>query len=127
MSSLSPRDVPQMRIRWWPLVPIVLIGSGLLYAVQVEGFSIFRASNEFTFFIGLINVFVYVWIRAWSRLQLRSQVATVVFLFAIQALLLAMFRFDEFSGDGRVLFRWRWAQTPEQRLAEYSAKADKRA
>lgn len=127
MSSPSPRDVAQVHVRWWPLVPIVLIGSGLLYAVQVEGFSFIRASNEFTFIIGLINVFVYVWVRAWSGLHLRSQVTTIMFLFAVQALLLAMFRCDEFSGDGRVLFRWRWTQTAEQRLAEYSAKADKRA
>ena len=107
MTSPSPRDVAQVHVRWWPLVPIVLIGSGLLYAVQVEGFSFFRASNEFTFIIGLINVFVYVWVRAWSGLHLRSQVTIIMFLFAVQALLLAMFRCDEFSGDGRVLFRWR--------------------
>src|SRR5689334_11200417 len=124
MSSRSPRDVAQVHVRWWPLVPIVLIGGGMLYAVQVEGFSFFRASNEFTFVIGLINVFVYVWIRAWSRLNITSQVATVMFLVTVQAFLIGMFRFDEFSGDGRVLFRWRWTQSPEQRLAEYSAKAD---
>ncbi|MBM4076577.1 MAG: hypothetical protein FJ267_13180 [Planctomycetes bacterium] len=33
-----------------------------------------------------------------------------------------MFRFVEFAGDGRILFRWRWTSTPEQRMTEFSSK-----
>jgi outer membrane protein assembly factor BamB len=126
MSSPSPRDVPPAHIRWWPLIPIVLIGSGLFYAVQVEGFSIIRPARDFTIIVGLVNVLIYIWIRTWSKLRKASQSATVIFLLAVQALLLLIFRFNEFSGDGRILFRWRWAGTPEQRLAEYSSTADER-
>lgn len=124
MSSSSFRDGPPARVRWWPLVPITLIGGGFLYAVQVEGFSIIRPARDFTIIVGLINLFVYLWVRVWSGLKKSNQIATVVFVIAVQSLLVLLFRFDEFAGDGRILFRWRWIPTPEQRLAEFSSKAD---
>lgn len=120
---MSKRPLP---IRWWPLGPIGLAGCGLLYAVQVAGFSVIRPSRDFTIVIGLINLAVYVWARAWSRLQPRTQFVTIGLLVAIQATLLSILRLDGFAGDGRVLFTWRWTSTPEKRLGDYSSQAKER-
>lgn len=116
-----------MPTRWWPLAIIVLIGSGLIYAVQVQGFRIIQPARDFTIIVGLLNVAVYVWVRAWSRLPKTPQVALVVFLASVQGLMLLIFRLDEFAGDGRILFQWRWTKSPEQQLAEFTWKAKKRA
>jgi len=114
-----------MRIRWWPLAGITLIGGGLFYAVQVAGFSIVRPAHDFTILIGLLNVLLYVWVRAWSGLQKRTQITTISVVFAIQALLSLMLRGNEFAGDGRIIFQWRWTATPEQRLAAFSPQTHK--
>lgn len=118
----SPRDSRSTRIRWWPLAIIVLFGGGLLYAVQVEGVSLVKPAHDFTIVIGLLNVVLYVWVRAWSKLEKTAQISTIAVVFAIQAFLSLMFRGDEFAGDGRIIFQWRWTPTPEQRLADFSLK-----
>lgn len=120
MSAPSPRDPSTLPVRWWPLIPIALVGGGLIYLVQGLGYSIVRPARDFTIIVGLINLAAYVWIRAISRLSTRPQITAVGTLLLFQAALLLMFRFDEFAGDGRILFQWRWTRSPEQRLAEFS-------
>jgi len=108
-------------IRWWPLGLIGLAGGGLLYAVQVNGFSLIRPSRDFTIVVGLINLAVYVWARAWSRLPPRMQFVAIALLVGVQATLLSILRLDGFAGDGRILVKWRWTSTPEERLGDYSS------
>ena len=122
-----PPNTPQSPVRWWPLGPICVVGSVLLYVVQVEGWSVIRPSRDFTIVVGLINFFVYVWVRAWSRMRTATQVTAIGLLLASQTAMLAVLRLEGFAGDGRVLFKWRWAPTPEERLADFSLKAEERA
>lgn len=126
MNPPPPHDLRSMRFRWWPLAVILLVGGGLFYAVQVAGISIVRPAHDFTILIGLLNVLLYVWVRAWSRLQKRAQLTTIAVVFAIQAVLSTLFRGNEFAGDGRIIFQWRWTPTPEQRLAEFSPRTNER-
>lgn len=119
MRSLSQRDKRPLSVRWWPLVPIGLVGGGTLYAVQVEGLSVLRPALDFTIAIGIINLAVYVWVRVFSRLRGTAQIATIGGVLAIQGALLLILRPDGFAGDGRIVFAWRWTPTPEERLIQF--------
>src|SRR5579863_183851 len=116
----------KLSIRWWPLGLIGLAGGGLLYAVQVSGLSVIRPSRDLTIVIGLVNLAIYVWLRAWSRLQPPTQFVAIGLFVAVQATLLSILRLDGFAGDGRILFTWRWESTPEQRLGDYSSQSRER-
>ena len=98
---------------------IILVGAGLLYAVQVEGLSLFEPARDFSIVVYLMNLAFYIWIRTGSRFKLTTQIACIVFVLAVQTLLVQLVRFDEFAGDGRILFRWRFRPTPEERLAKF--------
>jgi outer membrane protein assembly factor BamB len=100
---------------------IALVGGGLIYAVQVQGWSVVRPSRDFKILIALINLAIYLWIRVWSRLSKKVQFAAIGLLIAAQAALLSMVRLEGFTGDGRIVFRWRWTPTPEERLAEFAS------
>lgn len=110
-------------VRWWLLTVICLTGAGLLYVVQVEGWSVTRPGRDLTIVVGLINLALYIWVRVVSRLQKRTQIATIGLLFTLQGAAYSMVRTDGFAGDGRVIFKWRWTPTPEERLAEFTARA----
>lgn len=110
-----------LSIRWWLLGLIGLAGGGLLYAVQVNGLSVIRPSRDFTIIVGLINLAVYVWARAWSRLRPAIQFVAIALLVIVQATLLSILRLDGFAGDGRIVFKWRWTSTPEERMGDYSS------
>lgn len=125
MSFQSPHGLPPAPIRWWQLLLIVLIGSGLLFAVQAGVVCVIRPSLDFMLIIGVTNVAIYIWVRRWSCLSRLKQILAVVFYIAIQLSVVLMFGLDEFAGNGRILFRWRWTPTPEQRLSDFSSKADK--
>lgn len=115
-----------LSIRWWPLFTIGLIGGGMLYAVQMEGWSITRPGLDLKIVIGLINLAVYIWVRSLSRLQMRAQIAMIGLFVAVQGAALSMLRMDGFSGDGRIVFQWRWDPTPEEQLAGFSLHIKKR-
>ena len=120
MWARSSRSLPARSTRWWPLLVIGLVGSGMFYAVQIQGWSVLRPAMDFKIGVGLINLAFYVWVRAWSKLPMRTQMAAIVLLLTTQAALLAMIRLDGFAGDGRLVFQWRWTPTPEKRLADFS-------
>ena len=119
-------DRSLFRIHWWPLAMIALVGGVLIYAVQVQGWSVMRPSRDLKVVIALINLAMYLWIRVRSRSPMKVQFAAIGLLIAAQAALLPMVQVEGFTGDGRIVFRWRWSPTPDERLAEF-ASTSKRA
>lgn len=126
MAARLPSDAPPSSVRWWPLLLIFIAGGGMLYAVQIAGWRISRPGRDAIILAGVINLALYVWVRAWSRLQHSAQINTVVLVVAIQAAFALMLRVDGFTGDGRMILKWRWTPTPEQRLADFSSKTTER-
>ncbi|MEJ7592578.1 MAG: PQQ-binding-like beta-propeller repeat protein [Planctomycetaceae bacterium] len=122
MSDRDSQHSPVRSIRCWPMFLIALIGCGIFFVVQVRGWSLIRPGIDIQIFVGLFNLAVYIWVRAWSNLRRRAQISAIVFLLIAQAILLVMLRLDGFAGDGRIVVQWRWTPTPEERLAEFSTR-----
>ncbi len=122
MSNRDSQHLPVKSIRWWPMFLIGAIDCGMFFVIQVRGWSLIRPGIDIQFFIGLVNLAVYVWVRTWSNLRIRIQAGTIVFLLAAQAALLVTLRLDGFSGDGRLVLKWRCTPTPEERFAEFSTE-----
>ncbi len=109
-------------IRWWPIFLIGSLACGMYFVVQVCGWSLIRPGIDIQIVVGLFNLAVYVWVRAWANLRMRAQISAIALLLTAQATMLAMLRLDGFAGDGRLVLKWRWTPTPEDRFADFATR-----
>ena len=94
----------------------MLLGLLALYFVQTADLSITgKPSRDFIWIIGITELTVYVWIRAFSHVGLRTQIIALAVLYGLQLFLYLAVRIDGFWGDGRPILVSRWTPTAERK------------
>lgn len=111
------------RHRWWILCLIIGVSAAIVWAIQVRGWHITHPARDIRLTCGLINLFVYAWIRCCTDFSLTRQAVIVIALIAIQGVCVSLLRVDGYHGDGRLIMKWKWQPTPEQRLADFQRQS----
>jgi len=90
----------------------LLLGYLALTLVQKTEVSIFGTpSRDFIWIIGITELAVYVWMRAFARVSFLTQVVVLTVLFGLQP---CVYRVDGFMGDGYPILVWRWTPSANQ-------------
>jgi outer membrane protein assembly factor BamB len=106
-----PRAIPSRAIRWWPLpVILVLACVGIscvrtFYGHQRQDQNLATAKIVIVTFLLLL-----LWSLVLSRLRWKTRLAAAGGLFALIALVPALFRIHGVSGDLVPILEWRWSQ-----------------
>jgi len=96
-------------IRCFPAVLLLTVGLACLFLVQTTDFSFSnKPTRDFMWIIGITELLIYVWVRVFARVPIRTQIRTLVLLYGVQLGLNAVVRVDGFMGDGRPIWVWRW-------------------
>lgn len=118
----------QTVIRCSPALILLLLGFSLLTFIQTTENSISGyPTRDYRWIIGITELTIYIWVRAFSRVPLRAQVLTLVFICGLQLSLYSVLYTDGFMGDGRPILAWRWNPSTnelwqEQKLNDNSKK-----
>ncbi len=87
----------------------------MLYAVQTTEFSVSGyPSWDYRWIIGITELSVYIWIRAFAHVRIRAQITTLVILGGLQLSLYSVLYTDGFMGDGRPILLWRWTPSTDE-------------
>lgn len=102
--------------RCLPAGIVLLLGLLALYFVQTADLSITgKPSRDFIWIIGITELAVYVWIRAFSHVGVRTQIIALTVLYGLQLCLYLAVRIDGFWGDGRPILVSQWTPTAERK------------
>ncbi len=115
MSKENPQAIQPSSHHWWLLATLVVIAGGLFFAIQGLGASITRPARDLVYLWGTINLAIYLWIRICSPFSAPRQQSLVLLSLLVQAAVSLAVRTDGFAGDGRVIFKWRWSPTADER------------
>ena len=106
--------------RCFPAAILLFSGFVALYIVQTTEFSITgKPTRDFMWIIGVTELAIYIWIRAFAKVRFQTQITALVFLYGLQLCLYMAVRVDGFMGDGRPILVWRWTPTAEQRWTNH--------
>ncbi len=101
--------------RCFPAAILMLLGFLTLYVVQTTEFSFSgRPTRDFMWILGITQLAIYVWMRVFAHVRLRTQITALAVLYGLQFCLYLAVRFDGFMGDGRPIVVWRWTPATEQ-------------
>lgn len=102
-------------VRCLPAAILLVAGFLTLYVVQTTDFSFsLNPSNDFIWIIGITELAVYIWMRVFARVTLRTQIAVLTALYGFQICVYLAVRIDGFMGDGRPIVVSRWTPPAEQ-------------
>ena len=120
-STNEKKDAWFRRIfRCFPAAIVLLLGFMTLYLIQSTELSITgKPTRDFMWIIGTTELIVYVWIRAFAHVELRTQILALTVLYGLQLCFYSVVRFDGFMGDGRPILVWRWMPTSSSRRVRY--------
>ena len=107
------------RNRWRVLLLIAFVSVVIVWAIQVRGWHITHPARDIIFAAGLINLFVFCWLRVCSGMSVAKQTVFVITIVSVQAIFLSQLRIDGYHGDGRILTKWKWQPLPQERLEEF--------
>ena len=112
-----------------PAAILLLLGFLTLCVIQTSDCSITgKPTRDFVWIIGITELAIYVWIRVYAQVRLKTQITALAIVYGIQLCLYFCVRIDGFMGDGRPILAWRWTQTAERkwtngRQHEYTGNA----
>ncbi len=92
----------------------MLLGFLALYTLHTNEYSISgKPTRDITWIIGITELAIYLWIRIFAKVGLRTQIAALASIYGLQLGLYLSVRIDGFMGDGRPIWAWRWEQALE--------------
>ena len=98
-----------------PALILLLLGFSLLSFIQTTDHSISGYPTwDYRWVIGITELAVYVWVRAFSHVPLRAQLSTLALVCGLQLSLYSVLYTDGFMGDGRPILAWRWTLSTDQ-------------
>ncbi len=119
----TPRTRLDIGLSWFLLMATILIAVGGFWLVQGLGRRLVRnPAFDLQLTWAVSNLFFYMWVRVFSGLGKRCQIATAVAVIGSQLIVYATVRVDGFQGDGRLIFASRWAPTHAAQFEKYQAE-----
>lgn len=110
----------QIAFRFLPAAGLLILGAAALSAVQMTEFSFTpKPTRDFMWIIGITELAIYIWVRVYSKVGIRAQVAALAALYGVQLIPYFSIRVDGFMGDGRPILVWSWAPTVEREWNHY--------
>ena len=111
--TASSQETRQTRLstvaRCFPAAMLLLLGFSTIYVIHTTELSISgKPARDYTWIIGIMELAVYVWIRAFAHISLRAQLTTLIVLYGLQLGVYLTVRIDGFMGNGRPIIVWRW-------------------
>jgi outer membrane protein assembly factor BamB len=107
--------------RWLPPLAVLLVGVLFLTLILTGQMSLSgKPSRDFLIVLATTQLLFYIWVRAYSRLSLSRQIATLAVFVGLQVGLYFSVRLDGFAGDGRPIWTWWWTPMPQESFANSS-------
>ena len=115
-------------LRWWPGAAIVIVAALFLAGFHHSGIGIETRGPLRPFMLVYtylaVHVAVFVWLMFFSKAPALTRTMALMFVFALEALVVLTVRVEGFSGKRWPILAWRWEQQIRDRaLAAQAASS----